>query len=289
MATVSKNVFITGLDSFTGQYLKSYLEKLDYKVYGTTYKTCDISKKDNIKKALENKRIDYFINLAAISFSAHEREEDFYKVNTIGTINLLETILELELKPNKILLVSSATVYGNQNLELLDETLTPMPTNHYGASKYIMETLAKNYFKKLPIIITRPFNYTGVGQGENFLIPKIIKHYKQKKKTIELGNLDISREFNDVSYVCEIYTKLLEIKEHSKIVNICSNKPISLLEVINIMNKIAGYKIKIEVNQNYVRKNEIKTLAGSTKKLFSLIPKVEKTNLESLLKNMYES
>ncbi len=65
-------------------------------------------------------------------------------------------------------MASSATIYGNQGLEVLDESLCPIPANHYGASKYAMECLVKNYFTKLNIIITRPFNYTGVGQAEHF-------------------------------------------------------------------------------------------------------------------------
>jgi len=210
LTKVSKNIFITGLDSFTGQHLKKYLEQNDYTVLGSTYKTCDITQKDDIKRALKEIEPDYIIHLAGISYVAHGTEEDFYKVNTIGTLNLLDVIVELKLNPKKIILASSATVYGNQNLEVLDESLCPKPANHYGASKYAMETLARNYFTKLPIIITRPFNYTGVGQAEHFLIPKIVAHYKENKKTIELGNLDVSREFNDISYICEIYKKLLE-------------------------------------------------------------------------------
>lgn len=289
MVTASKNIFITGLDSFTGKYLKKHLENNNYCVLGTTYKTCDITKKDNIKKALEYKKIDYIIHLAAISNVAYKNDEHFYKVNTVGTINLLETILELNFKLKKIILVSSATVYGNQKLELLDESLIPMPTNHYGASKFTMEVLAKNYFSRLPIIITRPFNYTGVGQDENFLIPKIIKHYKEKKEIIQLGNLDISREFNDITFVCEVYRKLLEVKDHSQIVNVSSNRPVTLFEVINTMNKIAGYDIKIEVNPLFIRQNEIKKLSGSTEKLFSLISEIKPLNLEILLESMYSS
>ncbi len=193
------------------------------------------------------------------------------------------------MKPQKIILASSATVYGNQGVEVLDESLCPMPANHYGASKYAMECLAKGYFQKLPIIITRPFNYTGVGQAEHFLIPKIVKHFKEKQKTIELGNLDVSREFNDVSYVCEAYKRLLECEAKSEAVNICSNKGIKLLDVIESMNNLAGYEIEVKVNPAFVRKDEIKSLTGCTNKLYAMIGTLEQKPIEETLRGILEA
>jgi nucleoside-diphosphate-sugar epimerase len=150
-----------------------------------------------------------------------------------------------------------------------------------------MEQMAKNYFDKLNIIITRPFNYTGVGQEEYFLIPKIVKHFKESKKVIELGNLDVIREFNDIEFVCEAYKRLLESDAKSKIVNIASNRGIKLLDVISMMQDIAGYEIDIKINPAFVRKNEIKKLTGDPKKLFSLIGKIEQKDFKDSLKEMF--
>jgi nucleoside-diphosphate-sugar epimerase len=167
--------------------------------------------------------------------------------------------------------------------------MCPKPANHYGASKYAMECMAKNYFDKLNIIITRPFNYTGVGQAEHFLIPKIMKHFKEKKQVIELGNLNVSREFNDVTYVCEVYKALLECESNGEVVNICSNIGIKLLDVIDMMNKLADYKIEVKVNPEFVRKDEIKSLTGSTDKLFQMIGYVEQKDFENTLRDMFEA
>ena len=284
-----KKVLITAIDSFTGRHLSKYLVKSGYEVVGTTRHTCDITKKDDITKILKDTSPDYIIHLAAISFASHGKEEDFYKINTIGTTNLLDSILEVSLNPSKIIIVSSATVYGNLGFELLDESLCCKPSNHYGASKYSMETLTRNYFTKLPILITRPFNYTGVGQADHFLIPKIVKHYKERKKIIELGNLDVSREFNDIIYVCEVYKRLLEVEDRSIVVNICSNKAIKLLNIIDLMNEIADFKIEVKVNPAFVRKDEIKTLTGNTTKLFDIIGNVEQNDFYHLLKSIYEN
>lgn len=296
LAFHSKNILIIGIDSFTGKHLKSYLEKYDFVVYGTTINSskvdtvfqCDITKKDEIKKVLDNVRPEYIVNLAAISFVGNENKELFYKVNVIAVENILESALEIENhKPKKTVLVSSATIYGNQDFNLLDECMTPNPVNHYGISKLAMEQVAKTFFDKLDIVITRPFNYTGVGQAENFLIPKIVSHYKDKQKSIELGNIDVFREFNDIKYVCEVYRKLLECEVKSEIVNIASNRTIALKDVISQMNEIAGYEINIKVNPAFVRKNEIVKLSGSPDKLFELVGEIKQKDLIDTLKDMY--
>jgi nucleoside-diphosphate-sugar epimerase len=292
----SKRVLITGIDSFTGKHLSTYLKNLGYDIYGTSYLTekkdiyrCDIRKKEEILSVLNGVEPNFIIHMAGISFPAYGNNTDFYEINTIGTINLLDAIIASKQHPQKIILVSSATVYGNQGLEVLDESLCPTLANHYGASKYTMESLAQNYFSKLNLIITRPFNYTGHGQADHFLIPKIVKHFKEKRKSIELGNIDVSREFNGILYVCEVYAKLLKSHHISKVVNLASNRGIKLLEVIEMMQEIAGYTIEVKINPKFVRKDEIKTLTGSNKKLFELIGKVEQRDFELTLKDMFEA
>ena len=291
-----QKVLITGIDSFTGRHLASHLELSGYDVYGTSlfkagdkkYK-CDITKKEELLAVFKQVTPEFIIHLSAISFVGHGNNEEFYRVNTIGTTNILDALLERNIKPKKVILVSSATIYGNQGLEVLDESLCPKPANHYGASKYAMESLATSYFSKLPIIITRPFNYTGVHQAPQFLIPKIVSHFKEKKKTIELGNLHVSREFNDIKFVCEVYKRLLETTKDSITLNIASNRGIKLLDVIAMMQEIVGYEIKVEVNPDFVRPNEIKTLTGSAKNLFETIGEVELQSFKQTLTQMYEA
>ena len=292
MKKASKRVFITGIDGFTGKALKRYLLDRGYLVSGSSldnssYYRVDITDLDSIKIAFNDYKPDYIIHLAAISFVAHSNSEEFYKINTIGSENILKA--SKDISPKKVILASSAAIYGIRRESILDESLCPTPSNHYGASKYSAERLASNYFDDLPIIITRPFNYTGIGQSDNFLIPKIVKHYAQRKKVIELGNLDVIREFNDIDFVCNIYEKLLNCKSNSITVNICSGRGVALMDIIDIMNKIAGYEIEVRVNPKFVRANEIKKVVGSPEYLYSLIGHVEPKPLEEMLKEMYES
>ncbi len=291
-----KKVLIIGIESFTGKHLSSFLSLAGYSVYGTSYLPadgknilqCDITDKISIKNVISTILPDYIINLAGISFVGYAEKELFYRVNVLAVENILESILEIEkYQPQKVILVSSATVYGNQESTILNETMIPNPVNHYGISKLAMEQIAKTYFDKLHIIITRPFNYTGIGQEAHFLIPKIVSHFKEGKQEIELGNTDVFREFNDVEYVCDIYKKLLESDAKSEIVNICSNRVIALNEVVEQMNQIVGYKIAIKINPAFVRENEIVRLSGSTEKLFGLIGAVNQKKFMKTLEDMY--
>jgi len=282
-----KKVLIFGGDSFTGYHLKHHLQAQGYEVFTTSYDSCDLTQKEQIENCLIQFCADYIINLAAISSPAHKDILSFYRVNTIGTANLLESILKLELTPKKVILASSAAVYGNQNRSVLDESLCPQPANHYGASKLSMEHIARGYFSKLPILILRPFNYTGVGQSQDFLIPKIVSHFKNKQEVIQLGNLNVIREFNDVAFTCEAYKRLLESNIASDIFNIASNRGIKLLEVIEMMNNIAHYKIKIAVNPSFVRKDEILHLTGSNQKLFEAVGPIEQKSFTQTLLDIY--
>jgi len=292
----SKKVLIFGIDSFTGIHLELYLKRYDYLVFGTSFNPsdkqnifqCNIKNQKDIQKIIGNLKPHYIINLAGISFVGNKNRELFYQVNVLGVENILESILKIKnYIPKKTILVSSATVYGNQERNILDESMTPNPINHYGISKLAMEQVVKTYFDKMGIIITRPFNYTGIGQSDHFLIPKIISHYKENKKSIELGNIDVFREFNDIQYICETYKRILESDAKSEIINIASNRLIALKDIIKEMDKISKYNIQIEVNPKFVRNNEIVLLSGSTDKLFNICGKIEQKELEKTLKEMY--
>lgn len=296
MALASK-VLITGIDSFTGGHLSKHLSSLGYDVYGTVIRggdgvasfNCDITNAQQCKDVVASVKPEYVIHLAGISYVGHNNTEAFYQVNTLGTQNMLDALVASDCALKKVILASSATIYGDQGFEVLDESMCPQPANHYGISKLSMEHAARAFFSRLPIIITRPFNYTGVGQPEHFLVPKIVSHFKRQESVIELGNLYVSREFNDVSLACDIYTKLLQCDASGEIANLCSGQAISLMEIIDLMNTIAVYEIDVRVNPAFVRANEIKRLVGSTVRLEQLIGKLEPMNLETTLRTMYEA
>lgn len=293
---VSNRILITGIDGFTGQYLEQYFVQQGYLVFGTTTNPnnetknhfyCDIRCFEDVLRIIARTQPDYIFHLAGISFVGETNRSLFYDVNVVGTEHLLEAVITEGIKPEKIIVASSATVYGNHEATVLDELICPKPINHYGYSKLAMEHLVSTYFQRLDIIVTRPFNYTGVRQSDNFFIPKIVSHYKQNKKIIELGNINVAREFNHISDVCLVYERLMLSSAYSTIVNICSGNPVYLKDVIKILDCYAGYKMELKVNESFVRKNEIPILSGSIQKLMSLIDYKFKYSIEQTLKEMY--
>lgn len=226
------------------------------------------------------------IHLAALAFVGHANANAFYEVNLIGTRNLLEA---LDKHARNVLLVSSANVYGNSMAGMLDENIAPNPANDYAVSKLVMEQMAQLWSKKLPLCIARPLNYTGIGQDENFLIPKIVKHFRSKKPVIELGNLDVWREFGDVRIVVIVYRKLIEQCPVGKILNVCTGQAYSLREVIELCEKLTGHKIEIKVNPEFIRENEVRELKGDNSLLIELIEDFTLYTFEETLAWMLEA
>jgi GDP-6-deoxy-D-talose 4-dehydrogenase len=126
-----------------------------------------------------------------------------------------------------------------------------------------------------------------VGQEPHFLIPKIVSHFVRRAPMIELGNLDVEREFSDVRMVASAYRRLIEDAPAGEIFNICSGVAYSLAEVLAMMAKIAGYTIEVTVNPAFTRPNEVKRLVGSPKKLHDLVGHIETIPLPKTLDWMY--
>ncbi|MDG2048078.1 MAG: GDP-mannose 4,6-dehydratase [Halioglobus sp.] len=295
---MSKRVLITGIASFTGPYIAQELSSHGYQVFGLSQhpfdsecatalegNLLDVSGLENI---IETCKPDFVIHLAAITFVPHGDVAEMYMTNIVGTRNLLAALSRLSTVPERILLASSANVYGNTVEGALDESTPFSPANDYATSKVAMELMAKTWSEILPISITRPFNYTGVGQAEKFLIPKLVTHFQQNKPEIELGNIDVIRDFSDVRFVSAAYRQLIESAFPGEAYNICSGQGCTLESIIAELSDIAGYKIGVAVNPDFVRENEVKKLVGDTEKLLRLCPSLEVMPIQNTLRWMFE-
>ena len=293
---------ITGIDGFTGQYLVDELQLVGYDVFGLAFDSardnagniirCDITDLTSVETAVVEAQPDVIVHLAGISFVAHGDVNAIYRTNIVGTRNLLAAASKLKTVPSAILLASSAHIYGNTSVDVVDESTPAAPANDYAVSKLAMEYVAKLWVDRLPLTIVRPFNYTGVGQSINFLLPKIIDHFKRRAPLIELGNLDVVREFSDVRNVVECYRRLLQRDSNvtsGEAFNICSGIGHSLLDAIEMMKEISGHSPEIRVNPAFVRVNEVKKLVGSRVKLENAIGATASIPLRDTLRWMYEA
>jgi nucleoside-diphosphate-sugar epimerase len=276
-------ILVTGANGFTGcHFIKAANEAgMDTVVLNT-----NLLDAPALIAEISKMSFDYVVHLGAISFVGHAQNNAFYNVNVLGTLNLLDALATLDQKPKSILLASSANIYGNTELSPITEIQPPNPVNHYAASKFSMELMARNYLSILPIFFVRPFNYTGVGQASNFVIPKIVSHFIKKAASIELGNMDVEREFNDVRFVCDAYLKLLYQAQLGEAYNICTGYPIALVNVIDTLTTLTGHSIQVNINPLFVRSNEIKQLYGSPLKLNSCVGSLRSYNLIETLEWM---
>ncbi|SMG44658.1 Nucleoside-diphosphate-sugar epimerase [Paraburkholderia susongensis] len=284
-ATQPFRTLVTGANGFTGRYLVEKLLGRGHTVIEAvsghdepetpTRMRLDITSPAQCRRVLETVRPDYIVHLAAISFVGHSDPLDFYRVNVIGTLNLLEACTAIGHVPRKLLIASSANVYGNVSSAAIDESCPLTPVNHYAASKAAMETMVRTWFDRLPILIVRPFNYTGRGQAPNFLVPKIVSHFARREPSIELGNIDIARDFSDVRYVASAYEALLDSGAAAETVNVCTGTPYTLRDILATASDLTGHELEVQINPAFVRQTDVKTLAGSPAKLRSLVPAVE--------------
>jgi nucleoside-diphosphate-sugar epimerase len=293
-----KRALITGLRGFTGHYMARELAAAGYQVFGTVLRgddtgdgvfAVDLCDRVAVTDVVAQVQPDVVVHLAGIAFVGHANVEQIYRVNVAGTRNLLEALAAASHAPSCVLLASSANIYGNAAVSLIDEQVPALPANDYAVSKLSMEYMARLWMDRLPIVIARPFNYTGVGQGENFLLPKIVAHFRRGDRRIELGNLAIARDFSDVRMVASSYRKLLAAAPRGEVFNVCSGRSDTLENVIDMMGDIAGYRIDVQVNPAFVRANDVLTLTGDNAKLAAAIGPIEPVPLVETLRWMYRA
>ncbi|HEF5873109.1 TPA: GDP-mannose 4,6-dehydratase [Burkholderia cenocepacia] len=301
----SRRAFVTGLTGFTGRYMAERLQAAGYDVWGTvapgaprpadpafahcTLLPVDLLDAQAMRAAAADARPDAVVHLAARAHVAQDEPSQTYAVNIVGTRNLLAALAGLDRRPSAVLLASSANIYGNSTAGVLDETVAPAPANDYAVSKLAMEYAAKLWADRLPIVIARPFNYTGVGQSDAYLLPKLVAHYASNAPRISLGNLDVSRDFSDVRDVTAAYLKLIEAAPAGETFNVCSERAYSLKEVLAMLSRIAGYVIDVTIDPRFVRHNEVKSLSGSRDKLRRAVGELPVTPLDQTLRWMVDA
>jgi GDP-6-deoxy-D-talose 4-dehydrogenase len=261
-------ILVTGAQGFTGRYLSAMAQAQGCTVLPLQ---ADLTQPETVKNEVAALEPSHVVHLAAISFVGHVDQKSFYDVNLLGTLNLLEALASLANRPLNVLLASSANVYGNCQASPIPEAQTPAPLNHYGVSKLAMEHMARTYGDRLPIVITRPFNYIGAGQGLNFVVPKMVDHFSRRAACIQLGDTTVQREFNDVQMVCSAYLQLLEHGQAGETYNVCSGQPHTLQHVLDTLTRLTGHEMQVEANPAFMRANEVHRLCGNPAKLHALL------------------
>lgn len=297
MASRSERVLLTGSGGFTGRPLAARLRQDGHDVFGLTKgpatggeTTGDLLDRDWIRRTVTEIRPTVIIHLAAVS-ATQQTDRNAYSVNADGTANLLSAAAGLGQRPHRVIVASSAAVYAPPNGDRpITEDHLLEPRGAYGESKRAMENVASAFADRLPIVVTRPFNYTGPGQDPaNFVIPKIVDHFVRRAPRIDLGNLDLYRDFSDIRRVIEVYARLISRPVDPGAVNICSGRTVHLAGILGHLREISGHPIEVAKNPALVRPGEPRVIQGSATRLEAMLGDLPNPDFRDTLRSMYES
>lgn len=283
-------ILITGFNGFVGHHAVNEFRDRGYEVHGISFSkidkeaehsvdrtyVCDLSNPRAVAKLDIDPSIDAVLNLAGIATNTGGDADIIRSVNVGVHVNMCKLLGSLSISPI-YLGVSSSTVYStNQKLPLTEESelKNKSDARPYEASKIEAEEELKK-FNDLNIVIARPFNHIGPGQGPGFLIPDLAKEILKSRisgSPVMVGNLSSKRDYTNVKDVVKAYADIVEMKSFNKceIFNICSGKSISGQEILSMLIRAMGLEreISCEVDPGKLRgAGDIEDNYGSYEKL----------------------
>lgn len=309
-----KKVLITGITGFAGSHLADYLvSQKKYQVSGTylledslahvkdlkgkiqTIKI-DLSNEIEVFALLKDTRPDLIFHLAALTAPRDSFANPAKTVtnNIALEINLLEAVKKNKFTDAKILITSSAEIYGLVKKEDLpiDEDTPFMPTNPYAVSKLAQDFLGLQYFLsyKLNVIRVRPFNHIGPRQSLHFVIAdwasQIAQIEKGKKEPVLLiGNLNARRDFTDVRDMVKAYALAIEKGKIGDVYNIGSGVSYKISDVLSLLLSKTPTKIKTRENPSLLRPSDNPNLVCDITKFKNLTQWVPQIPLEKTLED----
>jgi len=287
-------ILITGIEGFVGQHLARHLAGSGDQVIGIHYADApsgiaaechhgDVRDFEWMRASIASIRPDAVVHLAAVS-SVLESEAhvvDTYQVNAIGTLNLLEAVRTTGVSP-RILLISSADVYGRSvPPEPLDESSPAQPISPYALSKVASEDAGRFFSRAFgtDVVILRPFSHTGPGQRSDFVFPTVASRIAEVERafadnpqlddasrTIELGNLDVRRDYTDVRDIARAYGLALQHCRSGETYVITSGNRLMIREGVEMLRQLARCEVHCRSSARKRRDRDLPLLTGNPTK-----------------------
>ena len=301
-------VLIFGAGGFVGSYLCKEFLNNGYKVSGTDkgegsalpsevdfYRT-DLMQANEVEKLIGQIQPDIIVNLAAISSvgASWNMPQTTMAINVIGALNIMEAARKSEQKPRILFVGSSEEYVISENP--LDENTQLNANNPYGISKVTQEQFAKLYREQyeLKIYCVRPFNHTGIGQRDSFVLPSFCKQVAEIDKSgkdgkIQVGNLKVKRDFSHVKDVVRAYRMIVESDNYNQIYNVGSGNTYSLEDMLTYIIGLSDQNIEIEVDQNRIRPTDQPVICCDRSLIGKELGWKPRYNVYDALREMYES
>lgn len=301
-----KKMLIFGIGGFVGPYLAREFLAHGYTVVGSD-KVCgenlppevkfvevDLLNADAVAVLVAAEAPDNIVNLAAISSvgASWSIPQATMSVNVIGALNIMEAARKLDPMP-KILFIGSSEEYEESAEPISEET--PLNANNpYGISKMAQERFAQVYRERygMQIYCVRPFNHTGVGQRDSFVLPSFCKQVAEIEKSgkqgvIKVGNLAAKRDFSDVRDIVRAYRVILESDDCTKIYNVGSGKAYGLDELLSYIVSLSSQKITVEVDPTRFRPVDTPVICCDNRKIRQELAWEPEYSVLDTLREMY--
>ncbi|MDI6738496.1 MAG: GDP-mannose 4,6-dehydratase [Nanoarchaeota archaeon] len=304
--------FITGAGGFMGPHLAKYLHEKGDTVYSTYYepisdinelkklgiaKELDVRDTNKFRKMLKEFQPDVVYHLAAQSYPNVSWEKPNYTIqaNVEGTINLFESLKELNLNPVVIVACSSAE-YGFVKPEEvpINEAHSLLPLHPYGVSKVAEDLLTYQYFKNFGMkgIRVRIFNTTGPGKVNDvcsdFTKQAVMIEKGLQKPVFKVGNINTRRALTDVRDIIRAFRLLAEKGKAGEVYNASGEKAYLIKDILDEIIKITGIKVKIKIDPKLIRTTDEPIIFGDSTKLKNETGWRQEIPIEKTIKDMIE-
>lgn len=297
---------IFGIGGFVGHYLADELRAHGYEVAGSDIlPECEIEYVDYCKGDLldpkfvedlvERTAPDAIINLAAISSvgASWKIPQTTIQVNVVGALNILEAAGR-HARDAKILFIGSSEEYCAKN-GIISENDPISANNPYGISKVAQEQFVDCYRSRfgLKIHYVRPFNHTGIGQKDSFVLPSFCKQAAGIEATgepgeIHVGNLSAKRDFSDVRDIARAYRMILESDDDRTIFNVGSGEAHGLDEMLEYIVSLCSVEVKIVVDEERYRPVDTPVVQCDNSLIREKLGWTPEYSIFDTLKEMYE-
>ncbi|MFZ0058677.1 MAG: GDP-mannose 4,6-dehydratase [Acidimicrobiales bacterium] len=268
--------FVTGASGFVGTWLTRHLEACGDEVYPLRDEF-DIADERAVGREASRAAPDVIYHLAGLPHVGRswEAPAETFRVNALGTLVLLEVARKLVPRP-RVVLVSSAEVYGIAGSAALDEDTPLRPVSPYAASKVAAEYVGLQAFlgRGLEVVRVRPFNHVGPGQADSFVVSALARRVVEAERAgsgeVRVGNLTAARDFTDVRDVVRAYRLLAELGAGGAVYNVCSGCAVPIATILAEILSLAQRPLVPVEDPALVRPIDLPTLLGDGSRLAAL-------------------
>ncbi len=310
-------VLITGITGFVGPHLAEFIlnNHPETKIWGMAFGDegreilttlepglsvieGNLSDPDSLKTVLEQAKPDVVFHLAAASSVGTSWADPTaaFSINVLGQINLFEAALSLGMKPLMII-SSSGEIYGDASAGnvAINEDAPLDPRSPYGVSKAAQDLVASQYHLsgQLPTIRMRLFNHTGPRRQANFVASSFAHRIARieaglVKPAIDVGNLEVYRDFSDVRDIVRAYWLAASKGEPGVAYNVCSGVAVSIKEVLDHLLALSSAQVEVRLDPHRLRAADIPILVGNHSRFTEATGWSPKIPLEQTLSDLLD-